>query len=127
MQAIIGTGQPTVVIISSGKPTTEEWISNSSSALDQQFYPSEQRGNALADVLFGNCDPSGKLSVSFPRDVGTLPIFYDYLNSGRSITDSEFITPNGTLVFGHQYVLKSPYHCTNLDMEKPIQPSNMVT
>jgi beta-glucosidase len=74
----------------------------------QQFYPSEQGGNALADILFGDYNPSGKLSVSFPRYVGDLPIFYDYLNSGRSIGDSGIEYENGTLVFGHQYVLGNP-------------------
>lgn len=74
----------------------------------QQFYPSEQGGNALADVLFGDYNPSGKLSVSFPRSVGALPIYYDYLNSGRSIGDSGFVTENDTIVFGHQYVIGSP-------------------
>lgn len=52
-------------------------------------------------------NPSGKLSVSFPYDVGTLPTYYDYLNSGRS-TDAGRVWPNGTLEFGHQYVLNSP-------------------
>lgn len=73
----------------------------------QQFYPGEQGGHALADVLFGDVNPSGKLSVSFPYDVGTLPIYYDYLNSGR-YTEPGKIWPNGTLQFGHQYVLNNP-------------------
>ncbi|TVY93594.1 Periplasmic beta-glucosidase [Lachnellula willkommii] len=107
VQAIINTGKPTVVVFSSGKPITEPWISSSASALVQQFYPSEEGGNALADVLFGDVNPSGKLSVGFPYDVGTTPIYYDYLNSGRPVDAGE-ITANGTLVFGHQYVLNSP-------------------
>nr|WAP05610.1 beta-glucosidase [Talaromyces funiculosus] len=108
VKAIADTGVPTVVVFSSGKPVTETWISNSTAALVQQFYPSEQGGNALADVLFGDYNPSGKLSVSFPRSVGALPIYYDYLNSGRSIGDSGFVTENDTIVFGHQYVIGSP-------------------
>lgn len=108
IKAIVDTGVPTVVVLSSGKPVTETWLSNSSSALVQQFYPSEEGGNALADVLFGDYNPSGKLSVSFPRFVGDLPVFYDYLNSGRSIGDSGYEASNGTLVFGHQYVLGNP-------------------
>lgn len=108
IKAIADTGVPTVVVLSSGKPIAEPWLSNSTSALIQQFYPSEQGGNALADVLFGDYNPSGKLSVSFPRYVGDLPVFYDYLNSGRSIGDSGYEYSNGTMVFGHQYVLGSP-------------------
>ncbi|KAL2865938.1 glycoside hydrolase superfamily [Aspergillus lucknowensis] len=108
VRAIASTGVPTVVVLSSGKPISDTWLSNSTSALVQQFYPSEQGGNALADVLFGDYNPSGKLSVSFPRSVGDLPIYYDYLNSGRSIGDSGSVADDGTLVFGHQYVLGSP-------------------
>ncbi|OJJ41465.1 hypothetical protein ASPWEDRAFT_23552 [Aspergillus wentii DTO 134E9] len=108
VKAIADTGVPTVVVLSSGKPISDVWISNSTSALIQQFYPSEQGGNALADVLFGDYNPSGKLSVSFPRSVGDLPIYYDYPNSGRDITDSGYIETDGTLVFGHQYVLGNP-------------------
>jgi beta-glucosidase len=107
VQAIIETGKPTIVVYSSGKPVTEPWISNNAAALLQQFYPGEQGGNGLADVLFGDVNPSGKLSVSIPHDVGTLPVYYDYLNSGRS-TDPGAILPNGTLHFGHQYVLSTP-------------------
>lgn len=108
VQAIINTGKPTVVVFSSGKPITEPWISTNASALVQQFYPSEQGGNALADVLFGTYNPSGRLSVSFPYDVGTTPIYYDYLNSARPSPNPGHIFPNGTLVYGSTYVFQSP-------------------
>ncbi|KUI69638.1 Periplasmic beta-glucosidase [Cytospora mali] len=94
VQAVIATGKPTVVVFSSGKPITEPWISTNASALVQQFYPSEQGGNALADVLFGDYNPSGRLSVSFPYDVGTTPIYYDYLNSARAWPNPGHIYPN---------------------------------
>ncbi|KFY72626.1 hypothetical protein V499_07249 [Pseudogymnoascus sp. VKM F-103] len=107
VKAIIDTGKPTVVVFSSGKPITEAWISEQASALVQQFYPSEEGGNSLADILFGNENPSGKLSVGFPYDVGTTPVYYDYLNSGRPV-DIGKEYENGTLQFGHQYVLNNP-------------------
>lgn len=106
-KAIVNTGVPTVIVFSSGKPVTEDWISNTTASLVQQFYPSEEGGNALADVLFGDYNPSGKLSVSFPHDVGTLPIYYDYLQSGR-YTSPGFQGADGYLYFGHQYVLNTP-------------------
>jgi len=108
VSTIIDTGKPTVVVFSSGKPVTEPWISQNASALVQQFYPSEQGGNALADVLFGDVNPAGRLSVSFPYDVGTTPIYYDYLNSGRSGSNPGVAYPNGTLKFGSSYVLNTP-------------------
>lgn len=106
-KAIIDTGVPTVVVFSSGKPVTEDWISNTTASLVQQFYPSEEGGNALADVLFGDYNPSGKLSVSFPHDVGTLPIYYDYLTSGRPAYPG-FEGADGNLYFGSDYVLNTP-------------------
>ncbi|KAJ4420265.1 hypothetical protein N0V82_004476 [Gnomoniopsis sp. IMI 355080] len=108
VKAVIDTGKPTVVVFSSGKPITEPWISSSASALLQQFYPSEQGGNALADVLFGDYNPSGRLSVSFPYDVGTTPNYYDYLNSARAYPNPGHIYENGTLVYGTTYVFQDP-------------------
>ena len=107
VSAIINTGKPTIVVFSSGKPITEAWISRNASALVQQFYPSEEGGNALADIIYGVANPSGKLSVGFPYDVGTTPVYYDYLNSARYV-DPGRVYDNGTLAFGHQYVLNSP-------------------
>ncbi|KAH7157603.1 family 3 glycoside hydrolase [Dactylonectria estremocensis] len=108
VQAIIDTGKPTVVVFSSGKPITEPWISEEAAALVQQFYQSEQGGHALADILYGNENPSGKLSVSFPYDVGTLPIYYDHLNSARMWPNPGKEYENGTLKFGSNYVLETP-------------------
>jgi beta-glucosidase len=108
VHAIIDTGKPTVVVFSSGKPITEPWISHAASALVQQFYPSEQGGNALADVLFGSVNPSGKLAVGFPVNVANTPSYYDFLNSGRIHSDPGQIYPNGSMKFGHSYVLSTP-------------------
>lgn len=107
VKAVIDTGKPTVVVFSSGKPITEDWISNTTASLVQQFYPGEEGGNALADILFGKVNPSGKLSVSFPHDVGTLPAYYDYLNSGRP-TYPGFVGGDGNLYFGSSYILNTP-------------------
>lgn len=107
VKAAIDTGKPTVVVFSSGKPITEPWISDQAAALVQQFYQSEEGGHALADVLYGEVNPSGKLSVSFPYDVGTLPIYYDHLNSARGSPDAGRVHENGTLEFGTSYVLES--------------------
>lgn len=106
-EAIVNTSTPTVIVFQSGKPLTETWISNTTASLLQQFYPSEEGGNALADVLFGDYSPSGKLSLSWPTTVGALPVYYDYLNSGR-VTAPGFVGGDGVLYFGHEYVLNAP-------------------
>lgn len=107
VKAVIDTGKPTVVVFSSGKPITEPWISDEAGALVQMFYQGEEGGHALADILFGEVNPSGKLSVAFPHDVGTTPVYYDYLNSGRYASPGR-ANANGSLVFGQTYVLSTP-------------------
>ncbi|KAG7443778.1 glycoside hydrolase [Guyanagaster necrorhizus] len=107
VQAIKATGKPTIVVLVSGKPVAEPWIQANADAVIQQFYPGELGGLAIAEIIFGAENPSGKLSVSFPRDVGTTPAFYNYLKGGRPV-DPGAVLDNGTLVFGHQYVLNSP-------------------
>lgn len=108
VQAIIETGKPTVVVYSSGKPITEPWISEEAAALVQMFYQGEMGGHALADILYGEVNPSGKLSVSFPYDVGTIPVYYDHLNSARAYPNPGREYENGTIVFGNNYVLEDP-------------------
>ncbi|CAH0016411.1 unnamed protein product [Clonostachys rhizophaga] len=108
VRAIIDTGKPTVVVYSSGKPITEPWISEEAAALVQHFYQSEMGGHALASILYGDVNPSGKLSVSFPYDVGTTPIYYNHLKSARSFYNVGQEYANGTLHFGQTYVLQNP-------------------
>ncbi|PCH41771.1 glycoside hydrolase family 3 protein [Wolfiporia cocos MD-104 SS10] len=107
VQAIQATGTPTIVVFVSGKPISEPWIQANVDAVVQQFYPGELGGLAIAEIIFGDANPSGKLPVSFPQSIGTAPAFYNYLKDGRPVSPG-YITPNGTLVFGHQYVLNTP-------------------
>ena len=107
VQAIVDTSVPTVVVFSSGKPITGSWIENLTASLLQQFYPSQEGGHALADIFFGGVSPSGKLSVSWPRNAGDLPVYYDYMKSGTA-TSPGFVGANGNLHFGHHYVLGDP-------------------
>ncbi|PSS35547.1 hypothetical protein PHLCEN_2v1510 [Hermanssonia centrifuga] len=101
VQAVKATGKPTVVVLVSGKPVAEPWIQANADAVIQQFYPGELGGLALAEVVFGAVNPSGKLPVSFPRNVGTTPVFYNYIKGSRPL-DPGSVLDDGTLVFGHQ-------------------------
>jgi beta-glucosidase len=107
VKAVKAAGKPTVVVFVSGKPVAEPWIQANADAVVQQFYPGELGGLAIAEVLFGAVNPSGKLPVSFPRSVGTTPDFYNYLKGSRSVDPGQ-VLDDGTLMFGHQYVLDSP-------------------
>ncbi|KAF8169053.1 glycoside hydrolase [Mycena galopus ATCC 62051] len=105
VKAVKASGTPTVVVFVSGKPIAEPWIQANADAVVQQFYPGELGGLAIAEVLFGAVNLL--LPVSFPRAVGTAPDFYNYLKGSRTIDAGE-VLDDGTLVFGHQYVLNSP-------------------
>ncbi|KAI1100090.1 glycoside hydrolase family 3 protein [Jackrogersella minutella] len=108
VRGLLAARTPAVVVFSSGKPITAPWVGAAAPALVQQFYPSEQGGHALAAVLFGDANPSGRLAVSFPYDVGTTPVYHDYLNSARAHPDAGGEAADGELAFGHAYVLQSP-------------------
>jgi beta-glucosidase len=81
--AIQGTGKPTVVVLVNSRPLTFGWIADNVPSILVAWMGGSQAGNAVADVLFGDVNPSGKLPVTFPRTVGQVPIYYNHLNTGR--------------------------------------------
>jgi beta-glucosidase len=83
IQAIAATGKPYVVVLMNGRPLTLGWVADNAPGLLEAWYPGTEGGNAVADVLFGKVNPGGKLPMSFPRDVGQIPISYDELPTGR--------------------------------------------
>ncbi|KAJ8502412.1 hypothetical protein ONZ45_g11788 [Pleurotus djamor] len=107
VKAVKATGKPTIVVFVSGKAIAEPWIQQHADAVIQQFYPGELGGQAIAEIIFGDVNPSGKLPISFPRHVGTTPVFYNYLKGSRPL-DPGSVLDDGTMNFGHQYVLDSP-------------------
>ena len=86
MQAIHQLGLPTVVVLMGGRPMTINWMSDNMPALLETWLLGTQAGNAIADVLFGDYNPSGKLPVSFPYAVGQIPVYYNHKNTGRPFT-----------------------------------------
>ena len=83
VQAIHATGKPTVVVLVNGRPLSIGWIVNNVPAILESWMGGTQSGNAIADILFGDVNPSAKLPVSFPRTVGQVPMYYNYMNTGR--------------------------------------------
>lgn len=77
------TGKPVVVVVFSGRPLELSWEESQFSTIVQAWHGGTEAGNALADVLFGDYNPSGKLSMSFPRSVGQIPVYYNHFNTGR--------------------------------------------
>jgi len=81
--AIKATGKPLVLVLMNGRALALVNESRQADALLESWYSGTEGGNAIADVLFGDYNPSGKLPMSFPRSVGQLPIYYNHLNTGR--------------------------------------------
>jgi beta-glucosidase len=82
VKAIYDTGTPVVLVLINGRPVSLGWIAESVPAIVEAWLPSEEGGNAVADVLFGDVNPGGKLTITFPRTVGQIPIFYGHRPSG---------------------------------------------
>ena len=78
IQAVYATGTPTVVVLINGRPLSTRWTSEHVPALVEAWEPGERGGEAVADVLFGNYNPTGRLAISVPRHSGQLPVYYNY-------------------------------------------------
>jgi beta-glucosidase len=78
IQAIYATGTPTVVVLINGRPISTRWTSEHVPALVEAWEPGERGGQAVADVLFGTYNPTGRLAISVPRHSGQLPVYYNY-------------------------------------------------
>jgi beta-glucosidase len=83
VQAIHATGTPTVVVLVNGRPLATRWLVQHVPALVEAWLPGEKGGQAVAEVLFGDVNPSGHLSVSVPRHAGQLPVYYNMKKSKR--------------------------------------------
>ncbi len=77
LEALKKTGKPLVVVYIEGRPLNKNWADENANALLTAYYPGEQGGSAIADVLFGDYNPAGRLPVSVPRHVGQLPVYYN--------------------------------------------------
>lgn len=83
IKVIQATGKPVVVLVNAGRPLIFNWTSENVPAILYTWWLGSEAGNAIADVLFGDYNPSGKLPMTFPREEGQIPIYYNHLNTGR--------------------------------------------
>ncbi len=83
IKAVKATGKPFVVVLMNGRPLTINWVAENSPAILETWFAGSQAGNAIADVLFGDVNPGGKLPATVPRAVGQLPLYYNHKNTGR--------------------------------------------
>jgi beta-glucosidase len=90
VKAIYATGKPVVVLINAGRPLIFNWTTEHIPAILYTWWLGSEAGNAIADVLSGDYNPSGKLPISFPKTEGQIPIYYSHFNTGRpAMNDSD--------------------------------------
>ena len=90
--AVHATGKPIVAVLMNGRPLAIPWLAEHVPAILEAWYLGVQMGPAVADVLFGDANPGGKLPVSFPRTVGQVPVYYNHKNTGRPPNERERYT-----------------------------------
>ena len=83
IRALAKTGKPLVLVIMTGRPLALTEENDLATAMIVTWHAGIEAGNSIADVLFGNYNPSGKLSATFPRNLGQVPIYYNHKNTGR--------------------------------------------
>ena len=105
IKALYATGKPIVVIINAGRPLIFNWTADNVPAILYTWWLGSEAGNAIANVLFGDYNPSGKLPMSFPRTEGQIPIYYNYFNTGRPAPDN---SANSNYRSGYIDLQKSP-------------------
>ena len=90
LEAVQATGTPVVLVLMNGRPLAVQWAADHVPAIVEAWFLGVETGHALADVLFGDVSPSGKLPVTFPRAVGQVPIYYNHKNTGRPPSDQKY-------------------------------------
>lgn len=104
LEAVCATGKPVILVLETGRPYAIRWAKDNVPAILQAWYPGEQGGYALTDILFGDVNPSGKLPISFPRSAGHIPVFYNHKPSARGY----YHKPGSREKSGRDYVFDTP-------------------
>ena len=118
VQTVFATGTPTVVVLINGRPLSTRWSSEHVPALVEAWEPGERGGEAVADVLFGNYNPTGRLAISVPRHSGQLPVYYNYKPSKASRMQQGYVDMPATPLYPFGYGLSfTRFAYSNLRVE----------
>lgn len=132
LKELLQTGKPVVVLINAGRPLVFNYTADNAPAILYTWWLGSEAGNAIADVLFGDYNPSAKLVMSFPRSVGQVPVYYNHFNTGRPATNDnnhnynssyndESIFPKYEFGYGLSY---TDFQYSNLQLNKKKMKSN---
>ena len=116
VKAVVAAGKPTIVVMVQGRAFSVPWIKEHVPAILSAFYPGEEGGPAIAGILFGRVNPSGRLPVSVPQSVGHIPTTYDYLPQGRLPYVFATADPLWSFGFGLSY---TSFEYSDLKIETP--------
>lgn len=103
LQEVYKTGKPVILVLVHGRPWSINWEKENIPAILEAWYPGERGGNAIANILFGKVNPSGRLNVSIPQSVGHIPVFYNHVSSGKGF----YHNPGSPDKPGQDYVFSS--------------------
>lgn len=124
VKRIYAVGKPAVVVLMNGRPLTINWISENIPAVVEAWFLGDQTGNAISQVLFGDYNPSGKLTVTFPRSTGQIPIYYYQKSTGRPFKEdnkftSKYLDSPNTPLYPFGYGLSyTSFSYGNIKVEK---------
>jgi beta-glucosidase len=105
LKQIVATGKPIVLLVFSGRPLVLNWAAQNVPAIIEAWFPGTEAGSAIANVLYGDVSPSGKLPMSFPRAVGQEPLYYNQFPTGRPTYGADLSKPpNGDTRFISRYI-----------------------
>ncbi len=90
MKALLKTGKPVVMVLLAGRPMAIKWEQENVPAILNAWFPGTEAGLAVADVLYGEVNPSGKLPITFPQNTGQIPIYYNHKNTGRPLPEGNW-------------------------------------
>ncbi len=116
VEAILGTGKPVVAVLFNGRPISIAYLNDNVPAILECWYLGQESGRAIAEVLFGEYNPAGKLPISIPRSVGHIPCYYNYKPSARRGYLFDDISPLFPFGYGLSY---TTFGFSNVRLEKP--------
>ncbi|HLK28260.1 MAG TPA: beta-glucosidase BglX [Puia sp.] len=90
LQALLKAGKPVVLVLFTGRPLAIKWENDNVPSILNVWFGGSEAGYAIADVLFGDVNPSGKLSTTWPQNVGQIPLYYNHKNTGRPLPDGQW-------------------------------------